>query len=170
MKAIAGLVGVSLSSVSYWVRDVPLTDEQRAALQRRDSARNSQRRGSIANSSRSRARRRGSQACGRTDARQRDPFHAAGCMLFWAEGSRSRNSVVFTNSDPAMARYFVSFLRSYFSIEDSAFRVDCNLFADHVERQKEIERFWLNTLGLPTSCLRKSTVKPAYRPLAEKCW
>jgi hypothetical protein len=32
------------------------------------------------------------------------------------------------------------------------------LFADHVARQNEIEDFWLRTLGLPRSCLRRSVV------------
>lgn len=36
--------------------------------------------------------------------------------------------------------------------------MDCNLFADHVEQQREIEQFWLDTLELPPACLRKSTV------------
>jgi hypothetical protein len=79
-------------------------------------------------------------------------------MLFWAEGSRRRNAVVFTNSDPEMVRYFVSFLRCYYGVADESFAVTCNLFADHLERQREIEDFWLDALELPTSCLRKSTV------------
>lgn len=79
-------------------------------------------------------------------------------MLYWAEGSKGRNSVQFVNSDPAMMRYFVSFLRSYYRVADEAFRLDCNLFADHVDQQYEIEQFWLETLELPRSCLRKSTV------------
>jgi hypothetical protein len=32
-------------------------------------------------------------------------------MLFWAEGSRERNAVIFTNSDPALVSYFARFLR-----------------------------------------------------------
>jgi len=79
-------------------------------------------------------------------------------MLYWAEGSKSRNAAQFVNSDPAMVRSFVDFLRTHFAVPNCAFRVDCNLFADHVERQQEIEQFWLKTLGLPSSCLRKSTV------------
>lgn len=85
-------------------------------------------------------------------------MHAAGCMLFWAEGSRSRNAVVFTNSDPFMVRAFVDFLCTCYQLPTDAFRVECNLFADHLERQHTIERFWLGTLGLPQSCLRKSTI------------
>jgi len=34
----------------------------------------------------------------------------------------------------------------------------CNLFADHEERQREIEDFWLATAELPRSRLAKSTV------------
>ena len=36
--------------------------------------------------------------------------------------------------------------------------MSCNLFEDHLERQREIEEFWLETLGLPSSCLCKSIV------------
>ena len=57
-----------------------------------------------------------------------------------------------------MARYFVNFLRSYYDAQDRDFRVTCNLFADHLERQREVEQFWLDTLRLPRSCLCKSTV------------
>jgi hypothetical protein len=79
-------------------------------------------------------------------------------MLYWAEGSKAQNAVQFVNSDPAMARFFVEFVRTYFAVLDEDFRLDCNLFADHLDRQQEIEQFWLDTLELPRSCLRKSTV------------
>jgi hypothetical protein len=157
MKEIARLVGVSLSSVSYWVRDVPLTTEQRTELLRRMSA-NGRAAAAAGRSVAARKVRVAYQECGRRHARRREPLHVAGCMLYWAEGSKGRNSVQFVNSDPAMVRYFVSFLRAYYDVADDAFRVDCNLFADHLERQQEIERFWLETLALPQSCLRKSKV------------
>ena len=79
-------------------------------------------------------------------------------MLFWAEGSNRRNGVRFTSSDPAMVRFFLEFLRRYFDFPDDAVRVTCNLFADHVGRQREIEHFWLELLELPRTCLCKSTV------------
>ncbi len=79
-------------------------------------------------------------------------------MLYWAEGSKSRNAVQFVNSDPAMVAFFGRFLRTHFEIPDEGFRVACNLFADHAGRQRAIEHFWLDTLSLPPSCLRKSTV------------
>jgi hypothetical protein len=79
-------------------------------------------------------------------------------MLFWAEGSRMRNAVQFTNSDPSMAAFFVHFLRTCFGVPDAKFRMCCNLFADHVEHQREIEQQWLDVLQLPRSCLTKTMV------------
>ena len=79
-------------------------------------------------------------------------------MLYWAEGARARNCLRFTNSDPEMVRFFVRFLRERFEIEDEAFSLTCNLFADHLDRQHEIEEFWLDVSRLPKSCLRKSSV------------
>lgn len=79
-------------------------------------------------------------------------------MLYWAEGSKTRNLVQIANADPDVLRFFVAFLRRYFDVPDERFRVVCNLFADHMERQQEIEQFWLDTLNLPQSCLSKSTV------------
>lgn len=82
----------------------------------------------------------------------------AGCMLYWAEGSRSRNAIHFVNSDPAMILFFARFLRTQFQVPDEKIRIRCNLFADHPERQRDIEQFWLDLLGLPQSCLCKSAV------------
>jgi hypothetical protein len=49
-------------------------------------------------------------------------------MLFWAEGSRRRNSVVFTNSDVEMHRVFLRFLRrSGVRDEQVALTVNCFL-------------------------------------------
>jgi hypothetical protein len=90
-----------------------------------------------------------------------------GCMLFWAEGSRSVNSVKMTNSDPALLRLFVEFLRHHFGVPDEKFRVWCNLFADHFERQQSIEQFWLDEFKLPRSCLTKSTVN-VYSPYSKR--
>jgi hypothetical protein len=95
---------------------------------------------------------------GRQLAERREALHVAGCMLYWAEGAKGRNQIRFTNSDPEMARFFVKFLRTYFNVRDEDIKITCNLFADHLERQREIEHFWLKTLRLPPSSLCKSTV------------
>jgi hypothetical protein len=153
MREIERRLGVARSTVSLWVREIELTDHQRESLRSRGGSARSQARRIYY-----RARRGRSQEEGRGVARRGDAFHAAGCMLYWAEGSKNRNCAQMTNADPEVLRFFASFLRHYFEVVDEQFSVTCNLFADHLSHQREIERFWLDTLELPESCLRKSIV------------
>ena len=87
-------------------------------------------------------------------ARRSGAEFAAGCMLYWAEGSKTRNVAQLSNSDPQVVRFFVNFLRRFFDVQDEQFRVTCNLFADHLGEQEQIESFWLSVLSLPPQCLR----------------
>jgi transposase-like protein len=158
VKEIASRLGVSTSSVSLWVRDIELTEEQHERLRERNPIYNPQRAGRAVMTARRRGERRGYQAHGRALARRRDPLHAAGCMLYWAEGWKTRNQVHFSNSDPEMVRLFVAFLRRFFDVRAEDIRLTCNLFADHTERQREIEAFWLRVSGLPEGSLCQSIV------------
>ena len=158
MREITKLLAVSKSSVSLWVRDIELSPAQREALRQKNAIYDAQRKGNQVWSARRRAERARSQEEGRLQSRQRDAFHAAGCMLYWAEGSKERNTLGLSNSDPEVLRFFLSFLRAYFAVPDEKVRLQCNLFADHLERQEEIEQFWLDLLDLPRACLTKSIV------------
>jgi transposase-like protein len=158
INEIARRLGVSKSSVSLWVREIQLTDDQRQALRERNPAYNRQLSGTLKQAARRRAERVGYQDDGRRRARERDPVFVAGCMLYWAEGAKDRNQLQFANSDPVMARFFVDFLKTYFGLRGSDIRITCHLYADHVAKQDEIEQHWLDTLGLPRAALRKSVV------------
>jgi AcrR family transcriptional regulator len=158
INEIARRLGVSKASVSLWVRDIELTEEQHQALLDRNPAFNRQLSGWTRLAERRRAQRVAYQEDGRRRARECDPGFVAGCMLYWAEGSKERNQLQFSNSDPAMARFFVDFLKTYFALEGDNIRVSCNLYADHLARQVEIEQHWLDALGLPPESLRKSVV------------
>src|SRR5882757_11038456 len=91
IKEIERRLSVSRSSVSLWVRDVELGPEQRKRLLAQA------RLGPLVAAERKAATareiRRGYQEECRRLARERDATYAAGCMLYWAEGSKSRNAV-----------------------------------------------------------------------------
>jgi hypothetical protein len=158
IKYIARRVGVSQSSVSVWVRDIALSPEQTERLSLNRGMHPRQVRAREVRSEWHRARRRGAQEDGRLYARAGDPLHVAGCMLYWAEGSKTRNAVKITNSDPEVLRLFVRYLRAYFDVPDDRFRVTCNLFADHIVKRAAIEQYWLDQLELPHESLCKSVV------------
>src|SRR5690349_14030954 len=158
IKEIARRVGVSVSSVSVWVRDIELAPAQHAVLLAKNPAHNKLLSGRHIAASNRRRERIAYQNDGRLAARRAEALHRTGCMLYWAEGGKNRNQVRFSNSDPEMAKLFVAFLRRYFDLAPQQIRVTCNLFADHLERQREIEQFWLTSLRLPQESLCKSVV------------
>jgi len=158
IKEIARRVGVAASSVSRWVRDIELTAAQEQELLRRNPAYNRQLSGTVIQAANRRAERIAYHEEGRCLALRGDSCHVAGSMLYWAEGEKDRNALRFYNSDPEMVRFFVVFLKTYFDLRDEEIRITCNLFADHVQRQREIEQFWLEVAQLPESSLGKSYV------------
>lgn len=153
MKMIEQRLGVARSTVSLWVREIELSDRQRAEIALRGASARS-----LARSTYYRARRRQAQEEGRATAKRGERLHVAGCMLFWAEGSKMRNAVQLVNSDPAMLALFARFLRCYFDVPDTSLRLMCNLFPDHEEHQREVEDYWLAVVALPRSSLTKSVV------------
>jgi hypothetical protein len=158
VKEIARVVGVSVSSVSLWVRDIRLTPEQEAALDARNPVRSGQRRGTLNNSRRCRSARAAAQAHGREVARQGDPLHIKGCMLYWAEGAKRRNSVTLTNADAALVDVFVRFLRTCYGVTDDKVTLSVNCFLANGFTLDAIQDWWLERLDLPASCLRAPAV------------
>jgi hypothetical protein len=161
LKKIAAEVGVSPSSVMVWTEDIGLTAEQTAAnLSRSGGPWDPERlhAASAARSARCRAKRAEYQEQGRRRAREGDPLHQAGCMLYWAEGSKDRNDVRLTNSDARLVRFFCRFLVESLAIDPHDIRLSINVYTNNGLTIAEIEEHWLKILGLPRSCLRKHTL------------
>ena len=161
VRTIADRLAVSPSSVSRWVRDVPLTPEQEAALVAADPSKGGRLQAHRGWAELCRARRLAAQEAGRSLAATATALHIMGCMLFWAEGSKSRNSVKFTNSDADMLALFVRFLRECFAVEDERIALSVNVHLNNGLSLDEIEAWWLERLGLPRSCLRAASVNRA---------
>jgi Homeodomain-like domain-containing protein len=156
-KRIAAELGVSVNSAYRWTRDIELSDEQRRRNQ--VGPRGPQNPLQIARRAAAwtrlhRERRNAYQEEGRRRARDGDPLHMAGCMLYWAEGSKKRNRLTFANSDVEMVRFFATFLKESLGVRPEDCRVRLNVYTNNGLPVKEIERHWLTALELPISCLR----------------
>jgi hypothetical protein len=161
IKRLARRLGVSQSSVSVWVRDIQLTPEQRLHNLRRSGGSQSPqaiRRRTRTLAARYRRQRIAYQEEGRRRATRNDPLHRAGCMLFWAEGSRNRNSVRFSNSDMRMVSVFRQFLSQSLGIAPTAMCISLNVYTSNGLSVRAIEDQWLDALELPRACLRKHTL------------
>jgi transcriptional regulator with XRE-family HTH domain len=167
LRVIAARLGVAVSSVSLWTRDIKLTEAQHERLREANPIYNRQLRGQGGRSASARAVRLAAQDHGRAMARQGIPEHLAGCMLHWAEGSNARNSVVFTNSDPEMLRAYLRFLRGPCEVDNKRISLSINCHLNNGVSLAEIEAWWLAQLGLPATALRAATVN---RPSRASRW
>ncbi|MDQ5832561.1 MAG: hypothetical protein M3550_05820, partial [Actinomycetota bacterium] len=167
LRVIAARLGVSVGSVSRWTQGIELTEAQHERLREANPIYNRQLRGQSGRRASARAVRRAAQDHGRALARQGDPEHLMGCMLHWAEGSKDRNRVVFTNSDPEMLRAFLRFLRGPCELPDERVGLSINCHLNNGLSLAEIEAWWLAELGLPASALRSATVN---RPSSASRW
>jgi hypothetical protein len=160
-KRIAAAVGISPATAFAWTKDIALTAEQEERNRRGPYGPQNpeaQRRRAAAWVARCRARRAAYQRDGRTQARRGDLLHQAGCMLYWAEGAKSRNQVKFANSDPQMVLMFRRFLTDALAIERSQICLSINVYTNNGLSIDAIERFWLELLDLPRCSVRKHTL------------
>jgi hypothetical protein len=158
VKTIAARLGVSISSVSVWTRDVELTPDQREALRRANPINWRQHPWNETQRQQACEKRLAAQEHGRAAARRSDRLHQLGCMLYWAEGSKRRNQVVFTNSDADMMSLFLRFLRGCYGVADERMRLSFGCYLNNGLSLNDIEQWWLSRLGLSESCLRTSAV------------
>lgn len=113
---IAEQLGVSKSSVSLWVRDVPFTPStRRYGPQRRPHPAQERKFREI-----DECNQLGSDLLGVLDE---EAFLAAGVALYAGEGTKRDGSVVFSNTDDRMMSFFCAWLRAFFEIDECRLRM-----------------------------------------------
>jgi len=148
VTGIAKKLGVAKSSVSKWTRDIVLTPEQEANLRNSNERRKAQKKGARANVRIHREKRIRYQDAGRAKAREGDPLHLAGCMLYWAEGKKSRSSVSFVNSDVNMMVFFIHFLRESLKIKEEKISFRIIAYLGNGLTEDDIITYWMEHLQL----------------------
>lgn len=164
-KRIAAALGVSVSSAHAWTRDIELTAEQKAFnLRGPRGPQNPEHVRRRAESWRARCRqlRHACQEEGRSTAREGDALHLAGCMLYWAEGAKARNSIQFSNSDPRMVALFKRFLTDALGVPLDTILFSINVYTTNGLSLAQIERYWLDILDLPRANARKHMTNHAH--------
>ena len=160
-REIREVVGVSKSTLSLWLRDVPLTNDQRQALALRGPEAASLR---AADNRALAARRRSfiqSQARDQLGELHESELFVAGVVAYWAEGAknkpwRSGQSVKFMNSDPELIRLFLAWLRLIEIPKDRlVFRVHIHESADATGAIT----YWSGVVDAPVSQFGNCTIK-----------
>ena len=160
-REIGEVVGVSKGTLSLWLRDVPLTEEQRLALALRGPA--ATRENSKAARANAARRRTNVQAHARNQIAHlsESELFVAGVVAYWAEGTKNKpwrtgQSVKFMNSDPKLIRLFLAWLRLVDVTPDRL------IFRLHIHESADAEAslvFWSQVVDAPASQFGRTTFK-----------
>jgi transcriptional regulator with XRE-family HTH domain len=144
---IADELGVSKSSVSRWVRDVPFTpSRRRRGPQHRPNRLRDRRLAEIADLD--------AAGIARIGVLSEDAFLAAGVALYAGEGAKRDGVVQFTNSDPGMMGFFCAWLRTHFDIDESKLRV--SLYLHQGLDLEAAQTFWAAVTAIPIAQFLKA--------------
>jgi len=79
-----------------------------------------------------------------------DPLFIAGTMLYWAEGTKSLEMLIFSNSDPEMIRAMMLWFRKYCKVPEEKFRVQIHTHSLH--KRSNVEKYWSRVSRVPAKC------------------
>jgi len=146
LAEIANQLGVSKSSVSIWVRDVPFTPSKRRTGARRRPHPAHER------------KLREIEACDAEGRRligalSEGAFLAAGVALYAGEGSKTEGAVKFANTNAEILRFFCAWLRRSFAIDESRLRI--HLYLHQGLDLARAQAFWAEVTGIPIAQFTK---------------
>lgn len=151
-------INVSKGTLSFWLKDVLLTEEQRAKLYTKQVSILS--RGP--QSQKERRLREVNKILGEAEKEIKIPlseetFRLFGAALYWAEGRKSRDFEI-TNSDPNLIILIVKWFCKVFGILPDRLSARLNIYPQ--QNDLEIKKFWADLTEIPLKNFGKSYVKP----------
>ena len=154
---ICDIAVVPKSTVSLWCRDIELTSEQRRAIaSRRGATSRAGLRVDTQHKRRVEIERFREEATRYAACQTTDALFIAGVALYWGEGSKTRNDLSLTNSDPRLLAVFVRFVQVHLD-EDASFALALNLH--DLDGESAARAYWARELPLTGARFTKSYIK-----------
>jgi hypothetical protein len=149
-------LGISKSTLSGWLKDLPLSEKRISELQCNSEIRIEKNR--ITKKNKKDARRESVYEKVSFDIENsKDPEFVAGFYLYWGEGTKSAEySIAITNTDPAIVKCFIDWL-SKFGIKPERLKIKLHIYSD--QNEGELKIFWSKVTGIPIANYYKSYQK-----------
>jgi hypothetical protein len=78
-------------------------------------------------------------------------------MLYWGEGSKYSDSLIFTNTNIKMIKLYLNFLSTHFGIKENDIRISINCYTTN-RSLEEIENYWQKKLNFNKNAFNKTIV------------
>lgn len=157
-KEIQEKVPVAKSTLSLWLKGVPLKPEHRERLYTKQIE-------ILSRGPKSQRERRKQEinkiikeAEGEIEFPQsKEAFRFLGAALYWAEGSKT-NDFSIANSDPHLILFMVKWFEEMFGVKATELRAKINMYEQQNDNQ--LKKFWSDLTGIPLQNFGKSFIKP----------
>lgn len=158
-------LGVSKSTLSDWLRNLPLALEQQELLARNKAlSRDASREKFIETFKTKRLNRL--KDIYKIQVKQLLPLNEkelfiAGLFLYWGEGEKRRGRVSLSNTDPRIIKFYLHWLFQILKVPRSKVIARLHLYKD-MDINNSV-KFWSDTLDLPLNQFRKPYIKKSNR-------
>ena len=158
--------GISKSTLSGWLKDYPLSENQLILLSEKIENRRS-----VA-VEKCRETKRWKREIRLTSILEEEKvkllplsereMYFAGLFLYWGEGNkRIQGQVSLNNTDPKVLRFYLKWLIDSLKVDKEKIKVCLHLYRD-MEVEREMN-FWVNVLGIPKNQFLKPYIKDSNR-------
>jgi len=159
---ITQIVPVSKGLLSYWFRNLELSQPEKEAVVSRLVDRKGK--GILKSVATNRGLRLSREIVSFENAKKlfremcTDSQFLVGIALYWAEGAKKHNNFQFVNSDPDMIVFMHKWIGKYLKVERS--KIKCRIFLHKVPGYESLNLFWATKLGLPPESFQRTIYKP----------
>ncbi len=152
-------LNVSKSTLSYWLKDVPLEEKYKKKFYTNRIL-------NLAQGTQSQKERRGREIAEIikkakqeiSESISLESYRLFGAALYWAEGNKKHDLAV-TNSDPHLILFMVRWFEKIFGVSPkNGFKAHLNIYPQ--QNEKHIKQFWSELTGIPLENFGKSFIKP----------
>lgn len=155
-------LGVPKSTLSYWLRGFPLSEERIRELYRQGWKKSEASRERFRATMRRKRELKNQEVYNKYKKRfakfQRDTFFVAGLMLYLGEGDKRRyERINLANTNPRIVKFFIKWMVKFLDVEKEEVRAQLHL---HEGMDVKLEkRFWQNELGFSEMQFYKTQIR-----------
>lgn len=155
-------IPVAKSTLSAWLKNMPLTDSEKTILKRRKDSNISIGRiraaASLHDLRITRDKLLLEKAREEFKQYRMNPFFHVGLALYWAEGSKRSNMFIFTNSDSDMMFVMLNWIELFLGVARE--KIHARLYIHKPYAHENCEQYWSKATGIPIENFRKTVYKP----------
>lgn len=171
---------IAKSTLSYWLRDIPLTKRQKKRLRRKGGQ--FQHLACAAHKRRriEKTKRIIQKACSEIKSIDKDTLHVIGTTLYWAEGSKQKThkpsvGTTFSNSDPLMIKLYLKWLKECLKTKDNELVFEIYIHETYKKQKGDLINYWAGVTGFSTGRFdriryKKNKVKSYRKNRGENYW